>query len=341
MSNNMSIGELSDALAVRAESFCRHYFPQGQKKGNYWHIGDISGSKGNSLAIRLQASGGRKAGGWNDYAGNADDFGDLIDLLQKHLSHSNIEDILLEVRAFLGETPSPSRATNEASPAEDANERIERAQKLIKYSKSTYRTPASAYLFGRGIKRFGPALRYHPNVFVWTGKDEPEKYPALLAKITDNNGVVTGVARYFLNSKTGKLADIEDPKRVLGTLFGNAVRFKTDLPQEDLIAGEGLENTLSVGTALRNTDLASCLTANHLGLFEAPKGTKRLWIARDNDESGEQAAAQQRKRAEELGLWVGDLIPSLEDFNDDLLSMGADGLNGFLIEQMERQKRAS
>ena len=62
MSASHIIADLSVNLADRAESFCRHYFPEGRKQGNYWQIGDTSGAKGQSLAIRLHAQGGRKAG---------------------------------------------------------------------------------------------------------------------------------------------------------------------------------------------------------------------------------------------------------------------------------------
>ena len=79
MSARRSIADLSVDLADRAESFCRWYFPEGRKQGNYWQVGDTSGAKGQSLAIRLQAQGGRKAGSWTDYA--TGEYGDLIDLL--------------------------------------------------------------------------------------------------------------------------------------------------------------------------------------------------------------------------------------------------------------------
>ena len=101
-----------------------------------------------------------------------------------------------------------------------------------------------------------------------------------------------------------------------------------------MITGEGLENVLSIGTALRDADLASCLTANHLGLFNPPKGIKKLWIARDNDEAGEEGAARLRNRAEEQGLWCGDLVPKTGDFNDDLTSMGLDAFQEHLLSQM-------
>ena len=77
MSARRSIADLSADLADRAESFCRRYFPEGRKQGNYWQVGDTSGAAGRSLVIRLQAQDGRKAGGWIDYA--TGEFGDLID----------------------------------------------------------------------------------------------------------------------------------------------------------------------------------------------------------------------------------------------------------------------
>ena len=344
MSGNKDIRDLSRDLAHRAEGFCRHFFPDGRKQGNYWQIADTSGSDGQSLAVRLRDHGGRKAGNWTDHA--TGEFGDLIDLLHANAGHSKLSDTLRDCRSFLGDAPNDAepreQIAKQSSPALETNKRIARARKLFSYGKSTYRTLASSYLLGRDIKRFGPALRYHPSVFVRLGDDddevELEKHPALLAKITDNSGNFTGCARTFLSPETKGLAKFESPKRVLGQLHGNAIRFGKGPYREDLIAGEGLENVLSVGTALPDEDLASCLTANHLGLFIPPPNIKRLWIARDNDGAGEGAAARLRKRAEGLGLWVGDLVPTGEDFNADLIAVGIDHLRRDLEEAMKEQR---
>ena len=331
------IGALSRDLADRAEAFCAHYFPDGRKQGNYWQIGDTSGAAGQSLAIRLHDSAGRKAGNWTDY--ESGEFGDLIDLLHENLGLSKSEAIK-EARSFLGDTPSPAKRSDDQSPAITSNKRMAQARKLFEYGKPTYRTLASAYLFNRGIKRFGPSLRYHPTVFVRIGSGEYaelEKRPALLGKITNNEGIITGVARTFLNPDTKQLAEMENPKRVLGQLHGNAIRIGSGPYPEDLIAGEGLENVLSVGTALPKSDLASCLTANHLGMFIPPQSILRLWIARDNDKAGEAASNRLRERAEKVGLWVGDLVPKLEDFNKDLQEHGVDRLRAHLENSMKEQ----
>lgn len=334
---NSDIAKLSQDLAARAESFCRRFFPNGSKQGNNWQIADVSGSAGQSLKIRLQDHGGRKAGNWTDYA--TGEFGDLIDLLHAHQGNGRLGHTLNECRSFLGETPVdyPTGAydAGRLCPAIDANKRIESARKLFKIGKSTYRTLGSAYLLGRGIKRFGPALKFHPTVYVRPREDgATEQHPALLAKITNNDGITTGVARTFLSPKTKGLAEFEDPKRVLGQLYGNAIRFGKGKPKDDLVAGEGLENILSVGTALPEFDLASCLTANHLGVFELPPSIKRLWIARDNDKAGEAAALRLRKRAEENNIQCFDLVPRLEDFNADLQKWGVQSLADQLLAKM-------
>ena len=206
MSARRSIADLSADLADRAESFCRQYFPEGRKQGNYWQVGDTSGAKGQSLAIRLQAQGGRKAGSWQDFA--TGEYGDLIDLLQERLGSVTLKETLREARSFLGEAPCPaeSRSTRKAERPEAASsKRIARVRKLFAAGKPVLGTLAATYLQGRGITRLGPALRYHPRVFLRPGEDDPDlpqRAPALLAKITDNRGQITGCARVYPVSYT-------------------------------------------------------------------------------------------------------------------------------------------
>ena len=341
MSARRSIADLSADLADRAESFCRQYFPEGCKQGNYWQVGDTSGAKGKSLAIRLQAEGGRKAGSWTDYA--TGEYGDLIDLLHERLGSVTLKETLRETRSFLGEAPCPAEPREPRKPERSdaaSSKRIARARKLFAAGKPVLGTLGATYLQGRGITRLGPALRYHPRVFLRQGEDDadpPQRAPALLAKITDNRGQITGCARVFLDPSTGGLAAIESPKRILGQLHGHAIRFWSGLPRSDLIVGEGLENTLSVGTALPEFDLASCLTATHLGLFIPPPRIERIWIARDNDEAGRNASMRWRNQLESQGIACGELVSQLGDFNDDLRAFGKDSLRRSLLEAMKAQ----
>ncbi|WP_226562300.1 DUF7146 domain-containing protein [Salipiger thiooxidans] len=341
MSARRSIADLSADLADRAESFCRQFFPEGRKQGNYWQVGDTSGVKGQSLVIRLQAEGGRKAGSWTDYA--TGEYGDLIDLLHEQLGSVTLKETLREARSFLGEAPCPAapRKTQRAErPVADPSKRIARARKLFAAGKPVLGTLAATYLQGRGITRLGPALRFHPRVFLRKGEDDPDppqRAPALLAKITDNRGQISGCARVYLDPSTGGLAEIDSPKRILGQLHGHAIRFWSGTGRSDLIVGEGLENTLSVGTALPEFDLASCLTATHLGLFIPPPGIKRVWIARDNDEAGRNSSRRLRNQLESFGIACVVLVPNMGDFNDDLRAFGRDALRRSLLEAMKEQ----
>ena len=143
--------------------------------------------------------------------------------------------------------------------------------------------------------------------------------------ITDNSSKVTGCSRIFLDP-LGGLAKIEAPKRVLGELHGNGIRFGPWQQARDLIIGEGLENTLSVGMAFPTAALVSCLTANHMAAFVWPSSVRRLWIAHDNDVAGLRGAKNLKSRFEAAQGQAVLLCPIRDDFNLDLIAEGVTAL---------------
>mgnify|MGYP005988354695 CR=1 FL=1 len=323
-------GAIASGLARDAEAFCRHWFPEGRKVGNYWQMADISGAQGRSLTIRLSAHGGKKAGKWIDHENG--DHGDLLDLLQHRLGPVAYPILLRRAADYLGEAPVlPNDGANRDTPAVASNRQAAAGRRLFSYGRPIKGSLAEAYLRGRGIARFGPALAFHRAVYLRAEDGTRLEIPALLAAITDNAGRVTGCSRIFLDAETGGLADIEAPKRVLGRLHGNGVRFGKWADCTDLLAGEGLENTLSVGTALPGAALVSCLTASHLAAFDYPASIKRLWIARDNDETGARAATRLADRADADGIEPLILTPERDDFNLDLGEGGVTELRRRLV----------
>ncbi|MCX8571186.1 toprim domain-containing protein [Aminobacter sp. MET-1] len=102
-----------------------------------------------------------------------------------------------------------------------------------------------------------------------------------------------------------------------------------------MIAGEGLETILSVGTALPAASLAACLTANHLAAFEPPAHVRRLFVALDNDEAGARALGLLRERLSPRGLQIAPLTPRANDFNDDLRAHGLPALRDALARQLD------
>ncbi|QQM32899.1 toprim domain-containing protein (plasmid) [Martelella lutilitoris] len=334
----ISASQLSDQLAARTEQFCRTYLPAGRRAGNYWQVGNKYGDPGRSMAVRLQDAGTRRAGKWADRATH--EYGDLLDLLESIVGTGSFSETCKEARRFLN-LPEVSadlgRAGNDQEKPPSNFDQVESGRKLFSYGKLFKDTPVERYLRGRDISRFGPALKYHPRVFFRDEDGQSRQLPAMLAAVTDNDGVVMACARTWLDLKNNSVARIAEPKRVSGQLYGNAVRFHSSKAGGDIIAGEGIETVLSIGSVYPGAELAACLTATHLSLFDPPSSCTRLFIGRDNDDAGELANRQLRSRAEERGIEVVDLVPTLDDFNDDLRKFGRQ----ILRENLNRQIMAA
>lgn len=245
----MSASDLADRLAQDAEAVCRHYLSAGRRASNYWIVGDVANSKGKSFYVHL--SGPRK-GKWADAA--TAQYGDLLDLVRETCGLVDFRDVAEEARRFLNE-PHPSRVSSQRAGA-SADPPIdrpadERAQRLFRMTQPLVGTLAESYLRQRCILQAAqhPALRFHPSCYyrdLTTG--ETSSYPALIAAVTDRFGTITGVHRTYLErsgldpGSIGK-AQVNTPRRALGGLVGNAVRFRFPVfgPVPVTTVGEGLE----------------------------------------------------------------------------------------------------
>ena len=102
----------------------------------------------------------------------------------------------------------------------------------------------------------------------------------------------------------------------------------TDLAS--LVVGEGIETVLSLIAALPEIGAAAALSAGSLGAFAPPPGVARMVIARDNDPDGALAAERLARRCARAGVAATIVVPVGNDFNDDLLSLGAPALRARL-----------
>lgn len=313
-----SIADLASRLARDAEAVCRAYLPKGKRNGHYWHCGNVRGEPGQSLYVHLS---GPRAGKWLDAA--TGEHGDLLDLIAQSRG-LDFADALKEAREFLSLPVSsqrqvPSRAT--------ARKTTDAARRLFAASKPIKGTLAEEYLRSRGLVLPDDcsALRFHPRCFYRTHKG-CETWPALIAAVTDNEGTMTGVHRTWLGLSGGK-APIDQPRRALGNLLGNGVRFGTI--DDTLAATEGIENALAIKTVLPELPVVAALSAAHLAAFIPPATTRRFYVAHDNDEAGRMALKRLRERlAGTIDLRA--LVPRTEDFNADLLTFGPERLKSRL-----------
>lgn len=311
---------LARHLAANAEDVCRRYLSNGRRSGRYWLAGDVRNSKGRSLYVRLDGplAGPGAAGKWTDAA--TGEHGDLLDLIRLRCAFSALGDAMDEARGFLALPPPETRSPH--PPAHQRGTTPEAARRLFRAGRPILGTPAEGYLRARGISAVvSPALRFHPSAY-YRGDDRAplRRLPTMLAAITDLDGRLVGVNRTWLDVERLCVADLDAPRKVLGTLLGHGVRFGR--ATDRLLAGEGIETVLSLKSVLPEMPMVAALTANHLAALLLPPGLARLVIARDSDDAGVRAAARLRDRAEAQGVAVHDLVPSFDDFNEDLRRLG-------------------
>ena len=281
--------ELSQRLARDAEAVCREYLSNGRRSGRYWLVGDVGNSPGRSLFVRLSgpASGKAAAGKWTDAA--TGEHGDLLDLIAVRCGHRTLGDTLDEARRFLS-LPTPRTRPENCDVNRCRPARREAARRLWAMAQPIRGTVAQTYLHARGIAdvRHGTALRFHPRCY-YRGDDDdaedvPTAWPALIAAVTDLDGAITGVHRTWLDLSGRSKAPAAAPRRAMGQLNGNGVRFGT--VDDTMIAGEGIETMLSLRSVMSDLPMVAALSANHLAALILPARLRRLYIARDDDAAG-------------------------------------------------------
>jgi len=326
-------GQLARRLARDAEAVCRYYLSNGCRLGRYWTVGNVQNAPGRSLYVRLQGPefGPGAAGKWTDAA--TGEHGDLVDLIALNRGLDHLGDILDEARAFLSLPRAERAPASRPTPAPAGSP--EAARRLFRAGRPVIGTPAEAYLRARGITAAlaWPSLRYHPSVYYRAHDSAPrEVWPALLAAVTDLRGCITGVHRTWLDPAHRDKAPLADPRRALGHLLGNGVRF--GVADDVLAAGEGIETMLALKSVLPALPMVAGLSANHLAALDLAPTLHRLYVARDNDAAGRIAAERLHARGAASGIEVRDLVPALADFNVDLWRLGAAALLQHVVPQL-------
>lgn len=330
--------ELARRLAREAEAVCRYYLSNGKRAGRYWVVGDVHNTPGRSMFVRLQESSKGPAGKWTDAA--TGEHGDLLDIIRECRGLRDFSEVIKEARRFLKlPRPEPQLASNPTRSLAAVGSQ-EAARRLFAISSPIEGTMVETYLQRRGIARIhhGGSLRFHPRCYYRLGEHFPtETWPAMVARVTDLKGRITGVHRTWLDPdgfdrvRLGK-APIDTPRRAMGDLLGNAVRFGA--ADDVLAAGEGLETMLSLRYVLPTLPMTAALSANHLAAMMLPPGLRRLYIARDADAAGDVVQATLSQRAAAVGIEAIALSPRLGDFNEDLHIFGLETLRAALRMQL-------
>jgi len=335
--------ELSERLAQNVQAVCRHYLPAGRREGRYWMVGDVAGTPGRSLYVRLFETERGTIGNWVDAA--TGEHGDLVDLIRLNQRHGRLAETIDEGERFLSLPPSAldddSTAASFAKPARAGSTTA--AKRLFAASEPLTGSLAATYLRSRSITRVSdlPALCFHPHCYYRPNEDDvpgtPGAFPALIAAVTDNDGEQTGTHRTWLDPSGSVKARVASPRRAMGNILGNAVRFGT--ADDVLIAGEGIETMLSLREVLPTIPMAAATSSAHLAAIQFPPTLQRLYVARDRDAAGDAAFGILTDRTQTAGVEIVSLMPDLADFNDDLRQHGASALGERVRLQLHEQDR--
>jgi hypothetical protein len=317
--------DLAHRLADRAEAVCRHYLSAGRREGRYWLVGDARNTPGRSMFVRLVASVKGSAGKWTDAA--TGEHGDLLDIIRESCGLVDFKDVADEARTFLSMPPPEPEARESGQQAPAPHGSREAARRLIRMSQPIIGTIVEAYLRERGITdlRGTGSLHFHPRCYYRPDEHSPtETWPAMIAAVTDLAGRITGAHRTWLDPRRRDKAPLDTPRRAMGDLLGNAVRFGTG--REVMAAGEGIETVLSVRQVLPDMPMLAALSAAHLAAILFPETLRRLYILRDDDPAGDGARDSLVERANAAGIEAIVISPQLGDFNEDLRTLGIDAL---------------
>ena len=292
---------------------------------------------------------GRNVGRWKDTATGED--GDLLDLIKHARGHPKLGHAMAEARQILGIADPPRNADPRPKPApaaprpqpvpqpvandEDVSSNTANARRLWERCRPLADTYAAMYLHSRGISDIvHDSLRYHPEV-IYREDGFDTRAPAMVAAIRAPDGSINAVHRTWLDaSGTGK-ANFTEPRKLLGPPKGRGVLFHPErADRNDIVVGEGIETVLSVTTALPGCAGIATLSSSMMATVTIPGSLGRVLIAADRDKSGCSAAIKLEQRLREEGRPARLIMPQRNDFNDDLMALGAGGLREHIQVQL-------
>jgi putative DNA primase/helicase len=232
-------------------------------------------------------------------------------------------DILAELRqrgllARRAEYQSAPVTISHDARGDDAR-RIAMARRIWDAAQDPHGSPAERYLASRGLTLPPtPVLRYLAACRHRSG----HVGPATIARVDNLRGEIVAIHRTWLAPGGAGKAAIDPARMTLGLIGGGAARLASVQPDSWLVAGEGVETTLSVMQACGLAGWAA-LSASGMRSLMLPPEARMVLIAADNDLNGVGAGAAHvaAQRWLHEGRQVKIVVPTDVgfDFNDVLL----------------------
>jgi predicted P-loop ATPase len=323
-----------DAIVARlrqtADRWVPRLFPNGRRVGDEWRLANIQGDPPRKTGSCVIALVGEHAGDWIEFDGG--DGGGPLSTLE-HATGLIGRDLYAYAADLVGLDPgaAPSRPTKE-TPLRSPKDATREIEFILSKASPIAGTPAERYLASRAlpVPNYGDLL-FHPDLTHWESR---RGYPGLIAVVRDCAGNQIALHRTYLADDGGAKAPVENPRKLLGSVAGGAVRLG-DLAEAGLVGlAEGIETSLSVMTACRALPVWATLSTRGLRQVVLPAEARKVVIVADHDASGAgqhaALAAATRLHAEGRRIWIATPPKQGDDFNDLLAREGPDAVRTVL-----------
>jgi len=193
-----------------------------------------------------------------------------------------------------------------AAAKSDEARRIEIATRMAEESWPVVAgDPVDRYLRNRKLE---PLTATWPSSLRFAKLRHPEDkkvHPAMLAVVTNAEGMTIGVHRTYL-TEDGRKANVDPVRLSYGPIAGGAIRIGID--SDTIAVAEGIETAIAAGMQLRVVPWAVLSTGNMV-LLGLPRSVKKVIICPDidrkpnrphHDRAGEKAAFKLRSRIKRL-----------------------------------------
>ncbi|WP_414902478.1 toprim domain-containing protein [Sphingomonas flavalba] len=356
---DISVREIAAMLNERAATLAPRLLPHGRRAGGFWETSSIDDVKTGKYSLKVNVGRGR-IGLWTDFGadqGSADYSGDMLSLVALREYGGDLGKAIAWAKSFLGlDDADPARIERVRREAREADAKADaaaeaekakmrsRAYALWRGAIGLHRTPAEAYLRGRGIDfaqlgRVPGALRYRPDVWC---RERGGKFPAMVACIMALDGSLMGVHRTYLDisgwdhaARQGVVtkAAVADAKLSMGYYQGGCIPLwkgacRKTLREIDagtpIYISEGIEDGLSVAMAKPDARIVAGVALANIGGLVVPEQAGPVVLIGQNDPLNSKAVnALERAvaRQQEAGRKVQLMFPpdGYKDFNDLLM----------------------
>ena len=342
--SKVTIEQVIDKLHANILKYVTEWLGQPQKINNK----EARWGKKGSLVVTLS---GAKAGNWYDFeAGKGGK--NLLSLYLERFNH--------DFKTAISELSSALHINSEYKLFNKTSTNINQTTKnfttldikKIKYINKVYASGVLIYgtLAEKYLREFRGVNGIIPDDFRFCAKlkhpDLGTMVPALLAPIKNEQGILQGIVRIFLNADGNKLnATYIDHKGIkqtatvkanLGSMANAAVIVNQGSNSNTIYIAEGIETALSVAQAKPVNRVIAALSVSNLKNVPLPLETKTVILCADYDgvnavsnKALMLAAKFYMERGLEVMIAYPEKIPGMKkiDFNDVLRHLGVDSIN--------------